>query len=529
MEIREFNDRLHERKVRFHSDYTVGWVCALIREQSAAKFMLDEIHDSKELSNPANDDNTYIRGSIGGHNIVIACLPMGQTGTSKAASVATRMIATFVNIKVGLMVGIGGGMPQSDVRLGDVVISSPEGKSSGVVQWDFGKAESGGTFRRKGSLNKPPTALLTALGNVRSDSIKSYDQVDAYLRDLETRHDVPKSFLSPGGQMDILYQSSYPHVEEKKATGGDRWETKVKGKIGGCALCDKTKVVEREPKTRHINFHYGLIASGNQVIKDALVRNEVYDNLLKDLDAEVLCVEMEAAGLDDFPCLVIRGISDYADSHKNDAWQDYAACVAAAFAKVLLNKLPASEVSEMKAIQDLFPHGFLEKAKEIIKPWFFSESKVESSNASPQIDARQNLPEKSYGDQAGERPAKSFTSHESASENESNIINTQPILGEDVSGEHNIPERPLSLDNSNPRRDSLRSSKTNSEINIGGSQAQLDSSSQNMNNDSQSKDIFDDKSVNFEQDGSKFERFSGQRIGQRDLKRLLLDAVELIV
>lgn len=160
--------------------------------------------------------------------------------------------------------------------------------------------------------------------------------------------------------------------------------------------------VEREPKTTNIGFHYGLIASGNQVIKDALVRNKLYDDLCKDLNAEVLCVEMEAAGLmNDFPCLVIRGICDYADSHKNDAWQDYAACVAAAFAKALLTILPATEVDQMKTIQgksfsnmllvedvsqtqlDLLPPGFVEKAKKIIIPYLYSGDKVKGSITVP--------------------------------------------------------------------------------------------------------------------------------------------------
>ncbi|KAK6347227.1 hypothetical protein TWF696_007300 [Orbilia brochopaga] len=55
----------------------------------------------------------------------------------------------------------------------------------------------------------------------------------------------------------------------------------------------------------------------------------------------VLCFEMEAAGLmDELPCLVIRGICDYSDSHKNKIWQSYAALVAAAYAKDLLLRLP---------------------------------------------------------------------------------------------------------------------------------------------------------------------------------------------
>ena len=82
-----------------------------------------------------------------------------------------------------------------------------------------------------------------------------------------------------------------------------------------------------------MRIHYGLIASGNQVIKDATRR----DKLNKDLGGDVLCIEMEAAGLmHNFPCIVIRGICDYADSHKNKIWQEHAAAVAAAFAKELL-------------------------------------------------------------------------------------------------------------------------------------------------------------------------------------------------
>ncbi|KAF7504338.1 hypothetical protein GJ744_002458 [Endocarpon pusillum] len=79
--------------------------------------------------------------------------------------------------------------------------------------------------------------------------------------------------------------------------------------------------------------HYGLIASGNQVISDAKFR----DKLNKDLGGNVLCVVMEAAGIaSNFPCLVIRGICDYSDSHKNKDWQEHAAAVAAAYAKELL-------------------------------------------------------------------------------------------------------------------------------------------------------------------------------------------------
>jgi len=79
------------------------------------------------------------------------------------------------------------------------------------------------------------------------------------------------------------------------------------------------------------HIHYGLIASANQLMMDATMRDKLA------LERNVLCFEMEAAGLmNHFPCLVIRGMSDYCDTHKNDTWQGYAAMTAAAYARELL-------------------------------------------------------------------------------------------------------------------------------------------------------------------------------------------------
>jgi nucleoside phosphorylase len=95
-------------------------------------------------------------------------------------------------------------------------------------------------------------------------------------------------------------------------------------------------------------IHYGVIASGNQVVKDAVVR----DRLRNVFNA--LCVEMEAAGLmNEFPCLVIRGICDYADPHKNDAWHPYAAMTAAAYAKELLGYISPEQTRKECTIQEV--------------------------------------------------------------------------------------------------------------------------------------------------------------------------------
>ena len=67
---------------------------------------------------------------------------------------------------------------------------------------------------------------------------------------------------------------------------------------------------------------------------------------LRDSSSTVLTDEMEASGVADgawtaaLSYIVIRGISDYCDMHKNDRWQGYAAMVAAAYACSLIEAVP---------------------------------------------------------------------------------------------------------------------------------------------------------------------------------------------
>ncbi|KAK1985717.1 nucleoside phosphorylase domain-containing protein [Colletotrichum cereale] len=315
---------------RLHGHYTVGWVCALPKEQTAAMAMLDHRHP--DLPKPSTDNNAYTLGSIGKHMIVIACLPKGQIGNNSAATVATRMVSTFPAVRFCFMVGIGGGV-SSKVRLGDVVVSTPTGQYPGVVQWDFGKAAGGGCFERVGALNNPPGFILTALAKLESVHEMEGSKMTGFLEDL--LHKWPRlapKYLRSDSLEDVLFKADYDHVEGKASDDTDEDEEDET-----CRFCDRAQTRKRKP--RDMRIHYGLIASGNQVVKDGTFR----DDLNRSLGGKVLCIEMEAAGLaTSFPCLVIRGICDYADSHKNKQWQEHAA----AFAKELLGYIEPQEVEE---------------------------------------------------------------------------------------------------------------------------------------------------------------------------------------
>lgn len=336
-----------------HRDYTIGWVCALRKEQTAATAMLDVIHD--DLPNPPNDPNAYTLGSIGKHNIAIACLPEGRYGNNAAATAAAHMVSAFPSLRFGLMVGIGGGIPSNKIRLGDVVVSKPDSCFPGVVQWDLGKIEQGNIIEHTGSLNNPPTALLTSLAKLGTKREMEGSQIPNHLSAMgEKWPNLVAKYTQSASLRDNLFADDCPHIQdpstndvlqETQTRDTETEEDESEEETIDCKFCDMTKARKRKPRATRI--HYGLIASGNMVIKDAQFRNQLNEKFSN----KILCVEMEAAGLmNDFPCLVIRGICDYADSHKNKAWQEYAAAVAAAFAKELLMVIPAQAVEQMDTI-----------------------------------------------------------------------------------------------------------------------------------------------------------------------------------
>jgi nucleoside phosphorylase len=267
------------------------------------------------------------------------------------------MTSSFPNIKVGLMVGIGAGIARPkqkrDIRLGDIAVSFPQGQSGGVLQYDLGKirvSQDQGhlarTFERVGSLNSPPVALLKALALLQAEVEMEGSKVSCFLEGMLERYprmaknepDQP-GYVYQGQDNDKLFEASYIHSNGM-----------------GCDECDPTRTIPRatrlDPDVPEV--HYGVIASGNKLVKDAAER----DMILDATGEECICLEMEAAGLmNSFPCLVIRGICDYADSHKNDRWQKYAAATAAAYAKEFLGFVDNQDLAQTTRAIDLLQNS----------------------------------------------------------------------------------------------------------------------------------------------------------------------------
>ncbi|KAF4549089.1 Hypothetical protein D9617_23g005040 [Elsinoe fawcettii] len=315
----------------------LGIICALDIELAAIRSMFDEEYeDSKDQD--ISDKNAYTLGRIAAVDIVVAVLPAGQYGKVSAAVVANRMITTFTAVKAGLMVGIGGVIPHPtlDIRLGDVVVSQPSGMVGGVVQYDLGRRLADGSFERAGHLNAPPRELLTALSKLKAAHVRDGHGYLLFLRDaMQSTLHQGRAWDRPS--QDRLFKASYGHPDGNLT----------------CSECTPSEEIERTPIHRtEPRVHYGIVASGDSVIRNTEERDRIGS------DVGALCFEMESAGLmQDFPCLVIRGMSDYSDSHKNKEWQAYASLTAAAFAKEFIGYLPRACTQQMQSAASLLDAG----------------------------------------------------------------------------------------------------------------------------------------------------------------------------
>ena len=330
-----------------HDDYTVAIICPMGVELTPVRAMLHAEHQSLPSS---REHNAYKLEQIGKHNVVLAT--QHDIGIQSAATVAAQLLNDFKSIRFGLLVGIGGGIPDEDyddeeledIRLGDIVVSMPTGQFGGVVQFDRGKTSADGQFVQTGSLNKPPTVLAINLETLRSEHQMHGNKIDQHIKEmLEKFPRLVEDYACRGPEHDLLFQPDYTHPAGKKS----------------CRYCDSSKLVDRfDRKPPGTKIHYGTIGSSSKVIKDSQTRDQLRKNL------GILCVEMEAAGLmDTFPCLVIRGICDYADSHKNKKWQPYAAAVAAAYAKELLEQIEPAEIHQTRTMVEAMGHLSAEVAR----------------------------------------------------------------------------------------------------------------------------------------------------------------------
>ncbi|KZZ87795.1 Nucleoside phosphorylase domain protein [Moelleriella libera RCEF 2490] len=331
-------------------EFEIAILCALALEHDAVELLFDERwdDDGDRFKKSFNDPNAYSTGRIGKHNVVLALTRLGKVN---AATAAASLRSSYWNLSIVLLVGICGGSPRNgdeEILLGDVVLGTPA-----VLQYDLGKQYPNG-FRLRGE----------KLRNTNSNLCNFQ---------LQSRARSSARYTYPGTMEDKLFKSNYWHKHHRNISYICEECHESENSVCERALslpcdelgCDETHLQPRErltarrileqsasnnEETQNPIIHIGEIASADTVMKSG----EDRDVLTKSYG--VIAFEMEGAGIiEAVPSIVVKGVCDYADSHKNRNWQDFAAATAAAATKALLERYIATDQSSTTTAQKLQP------------------------------------------------------------------------------------------------------------------------------------------------------------------------------
>jgi nucleoside phosphorylase len=342
-------------------EFEIAIVCALPLEFNAVSALVDEFwdEDGDYYGKEDGDTNTYTAGRIGKSNVVLVLL--AGMGKINAAAAAANLRLSYSGLRLALVAGICGGVPNigdsEELLLGDVVISKR------IIQYDFGKQypdEFSTTTTVENSLGRASKHIRSLLAVFETDLARDRLERKAavYLQQIQERtsgnHRTAR-YKYPGASHDRLFQAHYQHQHHDStqcSCAGTNDHPRRVCKESRTLSCDELgcdsrylvrrerlelkrqlEVAGRRKEAQAPAIYIGSIGSGDAVIKSG----EDRDRLAK--RHGLAAFEMEGAGVwDEVPCIVVKAVCDYADSHKNKIWQHFAAAAAAATAKALLER-----------------------------------------------------------------------------------------------------------------------------------------------------------------------------------------------
>ncbi|PKK50863.1 hypothetical protein CI102_4204, partial [Trichoderma harzianum] len=339
------------RRPSHRRDFQIAIICALSLEYDAATLIVDEFWDQngKQYGRTSGDTNIYRNGRIGMHNVVLMLLP--NMGKAAVAGSAASLRTSYSNLRIAFLVGVCGGVPilgTHEALLGDVAIGEA------IIQYDVGRQYPGEFIPKETAVatqSLPNKDIRTLLAYFKSDTGK------ADLRQNTARHlkalqgaavlkNYQYSYRYPGFSEDKLFVATYRHKHRGGPSGDPCCETESycdNAAQSSCSElgCDEKKLVQRHRLERKRDLSWeeaqcpdifiGRVASADTVMKSGDHRDQIAKQY------NIIAFEMEGAGLwDECPCIVVKGICDYSDSHKNKIWQPFAAATAAAAVKAML-------------------------------------------------------------------------------------------------------------------------------------------------------------------------------------------------
>lgn len=342
-------------------DFEIAILCALGVEYDAVSLIFDEFwdEDSGQYGRASGDFNNYKTGRIGKYNVVLAALP--GMGKANAAGAATSIRSSYGGVRLALLVGICGGVPRAgdgedrEILLGDVVISKT------IVQYDFGRQYSDKFVRKNAvgdNLSKPNKDVRSLLVTFTTELGRKQLQQKTtdFLKQLQASAvggERQAKYGYPGVAEDKLFESSYRHkhrdspickCRDCNGNSDPVCDDALNSSCDGLECNDQYLVARERLKVKQQQLeqdksdeiqkpaiHIGPVASGDKVMKSGEERDRIAEK------EGIIAFEMEGAGVwEELPCIVVKGVCDYADCHKNKKWQDFAAATAASASKAIL-------------------------------------------------------------------------------------------------------------------------------------------------------------------------------------------------
>ncbi|KAL4739890.1 hypothetical protein BDV11DRAFT_169664 [Aspergillus similis] len=308
------------------ADFRIAILCPHLRDAEVVKPLFDHLYDiayHAELIKVPTDPNLYTLGRIGVYDTVLVHIP--GAGKVIAANATAHIKLSYPKIELAFLIGACQGVPfiadcqsergRTDIYLGDVIIGT------GVVQYDLGKHKPRGLVRKdtfEANLGRPSQEIRSLLSKIMAWKDELRYRQRKYLATIQESVEAP----CPGANRDILYSQDYKHaLKICQCTSGQ--------------CTHEPLVARRREFAASPVVHFGLLASGDRHMTSSKLR----DNIAR--REGVLGFETEGAGVwDNLPCILVKGVVDYADGHESKDWQCFAAANAAACMRAILDEAP---------------------------------------------------------------------------------------------------------------------------------------------------------------------------------------------
>ncbi|KAK1236968.1 hypothetical protein MKX08_007916 [Trichoderma sp. CBMAI-0020] len=354
-------------------EFEVALVCSLPLEYDAVSLLFDQFWDENgdQYGRAIGDLNTYTTGRFGNFDVVLVLLP--NTGKVSAASATASLRSSYPGLRLVILTGICGAVPSSDagdeIFLGDVIISKT------VVQYDYGRQYPDNFLAKdttEDSLGRPDRnirSLVAVLetarerGRIEERAAVLLEQIQD-LAAKKARRRTADIYQYPGAASDRLFKADYRHkhhsspqclcekcheysdpvCEESRNIACDILGCDEKHVIRRRRL-ETNRILEQEGRSKEAqapSVFIGRFGSGDKTLQSGEYRDWTARRY------GVLAFETDGAGAwDELPCIIVKGVCNYADSHVNSRWQNFAAATAASVAKSLVERYTKTDKSAM--------------------------------------------------------------------------------------------------------------------------------------------------------------------------------------